>query len=118
MKIIYLIIGIISLGIGIVGVILPVLPTTPFMLLTSFCLLKSSDRLNDRFQRTKFYEEHVKSFKENRGMTMKAKMSILIPVSIMLLTMFVLIDSSIMRGIIVVLLTVKIIVFSRMKTIK
>lgn len=118
LKLIYLIIGIISFSLGVIGVVLPILPTTPFMLLTSFCLLKSSDKLNQKFQKTRFYEDYVRTFKENKGMTMKGKMIILIPVSIILLTMFVSIDSSIMRGVIVVLLTVKVIVFSRMKTIK
>ena len=118
MKIIYFILGVISFAIGLAGVILPIIPTTPFMLLTSFCLLKSSDRLNEKFQRTKFYEEHVKPLKENKGMTMKSKMFILIPVTIMLSLMFVLIDNTIMRGVIVVLLIVKIVVFSRIKTLK
>lgn len=118
LKIIYLIVGIISFVIGIVGVVLPLIPTTPFMLLTAFCLLKSSDRLNEKFLRTKLYKEHVKPFKENKGMTMKSKLSILIPVSIMLLLMFVLIDNTIMRGVIVILLTAKVVVFSRIKTLK
>ena len=118
MKVIFIIIGCISFSIGVIGVVLPILPTTPFMLITSFCLLKSSDRLNERFQRTKFYKQHVKPLKENKGMTLKSKLIILIPVSIMLLLMIVLIDNIIMRGVIVVLLTIKIIVFSRIKTIK
>lgn len=118
MKIIYLIVGLISFAIGVVGVVLPIIPTTPFMLLTSFCLLKSSDRLNERFQQTKFYEEHVKPLIENKGMTMKSKMFILIPVSIMFLLMFVLIDNIIMRIVIVILLTVKVVVFLKIKTLK
>lgn len=118
MKILYLVLGLIFFAIGLVGVAIPILPTTPFMLLTSYCLLKSSDRLNEKFMCTKFYKEHVKPFKETKGMTVKSKLLILIPVSIMLLTIFVLINNTIMRVVIVVLLSVKIIVFSRIKTIK
>lgn len=118
MKIVYLTAGLIFFIIGLIGVVLPILPTTPFMLLTSYCLLKSSDKLNDRFIKTKFYREHVKPFKENKGMTMKSKLVIIIPVSLMLLTMAVLIDNTVMRIVIAVLLTVKIVVFSRIKTIK
>lgn len=118
LKVIYSIIGLISFGIGIVGIILPILPTTPFMLLTGFCLLRSNDKLNKRFMETKLYKEHVKPFKENKGMTIKSKLLILIPVSIMLLLMFALINNTIMKVVIVVLLTVKIVVFSKMKTLK
>ncbi|WBW95058.1 YbaN family protein [Oceanirhabdus sp. W0125-5] len=118
MKILYLVLGLISFLIGIIGIVLPIIPTTPFMLLTSFCLLKSSDSLNEKFQRTKFYEEHVKPLKENRGMTMKSKMIILTPVTIMLSLIIVLIENTIMRGVIVVILIVKIVVFTKIKTLK
>ena len=118
MKIIYLILGVISFLIGLIGIILPIIPTTPFMLLTSFCLLKSSDKLNEKFIKTKFYEQHVKPFKENRGMTLKTKLVILIPVGLMLLMMFIFIQSSIMRFVIIIILTIKIIVFTRIKTLK
>lgn len=114
----FLLVGLISFVIGLVGVVIPILPTTPFMLLTSYCLLKSSHRLNERFIKTKFYKFHVKPFKERKGMTLKSKLVIIIPVSIMLLCMFVLIDSKIMRGVIVVLFTVKVIVFLKIKTLK
>ena len=48
-KSLYLIVGTISLILGIIGIFLPLLPTTPLLLLTSYCLLKSSDRLNEKF---------------------------------------------------------------------
>lgn len=117
-KIVYLILGLMSLILGIVGIFLPVLPTTPLLLLTSFCLLKSSDRLNEKFMKTKIYKKYVKSFKEQGGMTLKAKLCLTIPVSILLLFMFIVIDSYIMRMIIVAMWLMKVIVFTKMKTIK
>lgn len=117
-KILYLILGIIALILGIVGIFLPVLPTTPLLLLTSFCLLKSSDRLNEKFMKTKIYEKYVKSFKEQGGMTLKAKLCLTIPVSILLLVMFIIINSTVMRMIIVAMWLTKVIVFTKMKTIK
>ncbi|MGL5753517.1 MAG: YbaN family protein [Paraclostridium sp.] len=118
MKIIYLTIGVISFVIGLIGVVLPIVPTTPFMLLTSFCLLKSSDKLNEKFMKTRFYEEYVKPFKEDRGMTLKTKLTIMIPVTIALGILYMLIDSTIMRVVIMILFAIKSVVFIKIKTLK
>lgn len=117
-KVLYLLLGLVSFILGIVGIFLPLLPTTPLLLLTSFCLLKSSDRLNEKFIKTKVYEKYVKSFKEQGGMTLKAKLCLTIPVSILLLFMFVIIESPIMRMIIMMMWLLKVIVFTKIKTIK
>lgn len=117
-KALFLIVGLISLILGIIGIFLPVLPTTPLLLLTSFCLLKSSDRLNEKFMRTKIYKKYVKKFKEQGGMTLRAKLTLTIPVSLLLLFMFIIIDSFVMRIVIVIMWLIKVIVFTKMKTIK
>lgn len=117
-KIGYLILAALSFAVGILGIFLPILPTTPLLLLTSYCLLKSSDRLNEKFMQTKIYEKYVKSFVEKGGMTLKAKLCLTIPVSLLLLFMFIIIDSNIMRVVIVFMWLTKVIVFTRMKTIK
>ena len=117
-KVLFLILGIISLVLGIIGIFLPLLPTTPLLLLTSFCFLKSSDRLNKKFMQSKIYKKYVKKFKEQGGMTLKAKLTLTIPVSLLLLFMFITIDSSIMRMIIAIMWLAKVIVFTKMKTIK
>ncbi|MGL5755623.1 MAG: YbaN family protein [Paraclostridium sp.] len=117
-KIMYLIVALIALTLGIIGIFLPLLPTTPLLLLTSFCLLKSSDRLNEKFMKTKVYEKYVKSFREQGGMTLKAKLWLTIPVSILLIFMFIVINNSTMRMIIIAMWIVKVAVFTKMKTIK
>lgn len=79
-KILYIIIGCISLGLGIIGVIVPILPTVPFVLLAAFCFAKSSERLDGWFKNTKLYEENnVKN-----GMTKQAKLRIMCSVTLLM----------------------------------
>ncbi len=85
LRILWLIIGFVAIGIGAVGVVLPVLPTTPFLLLASFCLAKGSERFHRWFTGTKLYKKHLEDFVQNRSMTLKTKFSLLIPASCMLL---------------------------------
>ena len=79
-KILYIMIGCISLGLGIIGVILPILPTIPFVLLAAFCFAKSSERLDGWFKNTKLYRENnIKS-----GMTKRAKLRIMCSVTLLM----------------------------------
>ena len=79
-KILYIMIGCISLGLGIIGVILPILPTVPFVLLAAFCFAKSSEKLEDWFKNTKLYRENnIKS-----GMTKRAKIRIMCSVTLLM----------------------------------
>ena len=117
-KVLFLILGIISLILGIIGIFLPLLPTTPLLLLTSYRFLKSSDRLSEKFMKTKIYNKYVKKFKEQGGMTLKGKLMLTIPVSLLLLFMFITIKSPIMRVVIVVMWVTKVVFFTKMKTIK
>ena len=113
-KAMYLLVGLIAFVLGFIGIFLPLLPTTPLFLLTSFCLLKSSEKL----MQTKMYEKYVKSFVEKGGMTLKAKLCLTVPVSLLLLFMFITIENTMMRMIIIIMWLAKVIVFTRMKTIK
>lgn len=79
-KILYMIVGCISLGLGIIGVILPILPTVPFVLLAAFCFARSSERLNGWFKNTKLYRENnIKN-----GMTKRVKIRIMCSVTLLM----------------------------------
>lgn len=84
-KLLWLMIGIVSMVLGAIGVVLPVLPTTPFLLLASFCFAKGSDRFHKWFIGTKLYKKHLESFVTSRSMTLKTKLCILLPASAMLI---------------------------------
>ncbi|OON90482.1 MAG: hypothetical protein ATN34_04405 [Epulopiscium sp. Nele67-Bin002] len=97
MKIIYAIIGTVSLILGTVGIFFPILPTVPFLLLTSYCYAKASQRLHDYFVNTKIYKNHLESFAQSRSMTLKTKVTILATASTMLLFPLIMIDNLHMR---------------------
>lgn len=92
-KIFYLIVGILSTALGAVGVVLPILPTTPFLLLAAFCFAQSSKRLHHWFLSTKLYEKHLKDFVQTRAMTLKTKLSLMSMASAMMLLGFLMMGS-------------------------
>ncbi len=83
-KAFWLIIGFICLALGTIGVFLPVLPTVPFYLVTTFAFAKSSERLHNWFINTKLYKKNLESFVERKSMTLKTKLSILISVTLVM----------------------------------
>ena len=83
-RIFFMFLGFICLALGTVGVILPILPTVPFYLATVFFFANSSQKLHDWFTGTKLYKKHLESYVQKRGMTVKTKLSIMIPVTIMM----------------------------------
>lgn len=117
-RIVWLLIGFLAMGLGAVGVVLPVLPTTPFLLLASFCLAKGSARFHRWFTGTKLYKKHLESFVENRTMTLKTKFSLLIPASCMLLLAFLAMQNVYGRVFIIFLILFKYVYFfTRIRTV-
>lgn len=80
-KIILIVLGCICLGCGCVGIVLPILPTVPFFLVTLFCFARSSQKLHDWFVSRKMYKKHLESFVQRKGMLMKTKLTIIISVT-------------------------------------
>lgn len=83
-KALYIVIGMIGLGLGAVGAVLPLLPTFPFLLLAAFCFAKSSERLHTWFIGTKLYKDNLESYVAGKGMTRKTKVRIMVTVTILM----------------------------------
>lgn len=83
-RLLYCIVGFLCLGLGCIGIVLPILPTVPFFLVTIFCFANSSQKLHDWFLNTKMYKKHLESFVKKKGMTIKAKAAVLTSVSLLM----------------------------------
>ncbi|MEI0476921.1 YbaN family protein [Brachyspira pulli] len=119
MRIIFLCLAFIFMAIGIVGVVIPILPTAPFLLVAAFFFAKGSEKFHNWFISTKLYKKHLESFVQSKSMTLKSKLSILIPVSIMLIIAFIFVNNFHARIVLVVLLIAKYLYFFIcIKTIK
>lgn len=73
MNVIWIVVGIICLTIGSLGIVLPVLPTVPFYLVTLFCFGQGSEKLHNWFIGTKLYKKNLESFILKRAMSVETK---------------------------------------------
>ena len=69
----WIILGIISFCLGIIGVFIPFLPTTPFLLLAAGCFLKGSDRLYQWLINHKVFGKYIRNFREYKAIPKKTK---------------------------------------------
>ena len=76
--------GFLFFALGMAGVVLPILPTTPFILVAAFCFARSSTRLNSWFKGTRVYKQVLEGYVTKRSMTLRAKLTILVPVTVLL----------------------------------
>ena len=83
-RLFFLVLGCVCLGLGCIGVVLPILPTVPFFLVTVFCFAKSSQRLHSWFVGTQLYQKHLDSFVKKKGMTVQTKVGIMVPVTLLM----------------------------------
>lgn len=83
-KILYIIFGCISFGLGAVGAVLPVLPTFPFLIFAAFCFARSSKKLDKWFKGTKLYKNNLETYAKGQGMTRKTKVRIMITVTFLM----------------------------------
>ena len=88
-KILYVMLGSTSLILGALGSLIPVLPTAPFLLLAAFCFARSSQKLDRWFRNTKLYKDNLEDFVAGRGMTMKAKVRIMVTVTALMSVGFI-----------------------------
>ena len=70
--------GVVAVALGVVGVFLPVLPTTPFLLLAAACFVRSSPRLYAWLIHHKWFGAHIRHYREYRAVSLTAKITALL----------------------------------------
>jgi hypothetical protein len=68
-----LLIGALSVALGIVGILVPVLPTTPFLLVAAYCFARSSDRFYQWLVTNRWFGEYIRNYREGRGIPLREK---------------------------------------------
>ncbi len=72
-RILFIVLGTISLILGIIGAFLPLLPTTPFLLLTAYLYYKSSPRCYEWLMKQPVLGTYIRNFRENKIIPLRAK---------------------------------------------
>lgn len=118
-RVVYNVLGLVFFSLGAIGAFLPVLPTVPFLLLSSYFFSRGSKRFDAWFKSTKLYDTYLEGMMESHQMTLKRKLSILLPVSALLIFFFIILYHPVVRGIIVIAFVSKYLYFFfKIKTIK
>lgn len=84
-----MLLGCLSVGLGAIGAVIPVLPTFPFLMLAAYCFARSSRKLNIWFKSTKLYQDNLADFAAGKGMTRKTKCRIMSTVTFLMSIGFV-----------------------------
>ena len=85
-KVFYIVFGIISVGLGLVGVVIPGLPTVPFLLLASFFFIRSSKKMHDWLINHRVFGPILADFNLRRGIRLRIK---ILAIALMWITMSV-----------------------------
>ena len=118
-KTIYVIVGCVSLLLGTIGVALPVLPTVPFLILTSYCFARGSSRFDTWFKSSEIYKKYLESFVINKSMTLKQKICTCMFADIMMAFPLIILDSLYIKLFLIAIIIFKYYYFIfKIKTIK
>ena len=102
-KILFMAVGLISVALGVIGIFVPGLPTTPFLLLSSWLFYQSSCRLHDWLHRSAL-GEYIRRYESRQGMSRCAKLLSIVCMWLMIyVSAFVVLESAGMRVILPIL---------------
>mgnify|MGYP001210658138 CR=1 FL=1 len=118
-NVLFIALGFIFFSIGLIGVVVPVLPTTPFLILASASFVKGSPKFDRWLKGTRIYKDYAEDFVKNRAMTFKRKAQLMALSDFMLLFPLIKIDNIYIRAFILAVIIAKYWYFIfKIKTIK
>ena len=92
-KPLFILFGSFFLGVGFLGIFIPGLPTTPFLILAAGCYVRSSDRLYTWLINHRIFGANIKNFRENRSISLRSKITSLLAMWLMInLSIFIFIE--------------------------
>lgn len=95
--------GTVFVGIGILGIFLPLLPTTVFFLMAAWCYARSSQKFYDWLHDNKYFGKYLKHYRDGMGVTLTSKISTIVILWGGILYSIFVTDSSLIHGILIVI---------------
>lgn len=92
-KSLYFILGCISVSLGAIGTVVPMLPAFPFLMLAAYSFARSSEKCNNWFKSTKLYKNNLEDYASGRGMTLKTKIRIISMVTLLMSIGFIMMST-------------------------
>lgn len=118
-KVFLITVGTVSLGFGILGIFLPLLPATPFFLLAAVCYSKGSDKLYNWLLENRYFGSYIKNYRENKGVPLRAKITAIIFLNITMGYTILFVVHQFWFKLLLFLITIGVIIhISSMKTLK
>lgn len=96
-KVVFILFGFIFMAIGMIGVVVPVLPTTPFLIIASILFAKGSEKFELWFKNTNLYKNYAEDFINERSMTLKRKIFLMMFSDLMLAFPLIILDNRYIR---------------------
>ncbi len=120
LRVLLMIAGTISLALGTVGLFLPILPTTPFLLVAAACYMRSSERMYNWLLKNRWFGEYLRHYQEGRGIPLKTKIFAIsiLWITILFSTFFFLSEILAMQIVLILIATVVSVHLIRLPTFK
>ncbi len=74
-KAVLIFLGTVCVGLGIMGMFLPLMPTTVFLLMAAYCYSKSSEKFHNWLMTNKLFGKHISDYKSGKGISVRQKIT-------------------------------------------
>lgn len=119
MHYVYITLGSISVVLGIIGIFLPIMPTTIFLIIASYFFMKGSPALNEKLLSNKYLGVYIRNYREEKGMPLKSKINAILLLWASILTSAIFfVDNLIIKILLIVIAIGVTIYLLSLKTIK